>query len=148
MPKLRPLAIVALGLVLAGCATRIDSAHFGPPRELEQVIRRHYERHASEQGACFRPFIDGFTRFTVLEDSPDRLVVETRYLFRDRVHNGGQGDGGLNACTGFAERTFVLGRDAAGATVVVEMTGDQDEQVLRTLIRRALPGRGGAAEAQ
>jgi hypothetical protein len=139
LPRPWLLAAVALGFVLAACAGRLESAYFGPPGAIERLIMRHYARYASEDGACFYPFIDGFTRLTVLADTPDRLVVEARYLFRDRVHNGGQGDGGLNACTGFGERTFVLERDANGAPIVAGMTGEQDEPALRSLIRRALP---------
>jgi hypothetical protein len=128
---------VALAVALAGCAARIDSVHFSPSSSLERAIRQHYERYASENGTCFRPFIDGFTELTVIEDTPDRLVVDARYFFRDRVHNG---DGGANGCTGFAERVFTLERAADGAPLVVAMTGDQDEPLLRSLIRRALPG--------
>jgi hypothetical protein len=126
--------------LLAGCtATRIESANFGSPAAIERPIRLYYERNASEGGArCFRPYIDGFTRLAVLEDTPQRLVVEARYFFRDRVQEGGAGEGG-NVCAGFNERTFTLARDQDGTPVVTGMTGEQDEPVLRTLIRRMLP---------
>ena len=141
LPKLRLLAIaaLALALALAGCAGRIESAYFRPPGALERLIMRHYERYASEGGACFNPFIDGFTRLSVLADTPERLVVQARYLYRDRFHDGGQGEGGGHGCTGFAERTFTLGRDADGAPIVTGMTGEQDEPAIRTLARRLLP---------
>jgi hypothetical protein len=138
LPKLWLLAIAVLGLALVGCAgARIESAYFGPPRAIERLIMRHYERYASEEGSCFNPYISGFTRLTVLEDTPDRLVVGARYLFRDRVQDGGGRSG--NNCIGFAERAFALERDADGAPIVVGMTGEQDEPALRTLIRRILP---------
>jgi hypothetical protein len=98
---------------------------------------RYFERHASE-GNCFHPEIDGFTRLTVLDDTPGQLVVHARYLWRDRFQDN-SGTGG-NVCRGFGERTFTLGRDPNGTPVVVGMSGEQDEPVLRTLIRRALPG--------
>ena len=104
MPKLSLLAIALLGISLAGCAARIDSAHFGPPGAIERLVMRYYERNASE-GNCFNPYIDGFTQLTVVADAPDRLVVDARYFFRDRFKNGGNGGGG-DGCTGFAERTF------------------------------------------
>jgi hypothetical protein len=135
LTKLRLLAIAALGLALAGCAGRIDSAYFGPPGPLERLIMRHYERYASE-GGCFRPVIDGFTNTTVLEDTTDRLVVHTRYLWRDRVQEGG---GSGQVCRGFGGRTFTLARDPDGRVVVVEMSGQQDEPAIRSLIRRVLP---------
>ena len=140
MPKLWLLPFAALVVLLAGCAGRIDSAHFGPPADIERLIMRHYERYASE-GNCFNAYIDGFTRLTVLEDTPDRLVVHARYSYRDRFHDGGQGDGARgHVCRGFSERTFTVGRDPHGALIVVEMTGEQDEPAIRSLIRRILPG--------
>jgi hypothetical protein len=127
-------ALAALGLLLAGCSgAGIESAHFGPPAAIERLIMRHYARYASE-GSCFNPYIDGFTQLTVLEDTPDRLVIDTRYFHRDRVHDDGRG-----GCTGFGERTFIVARDADGAPVVTGMTGQQDEPIVRTLIRRILP---------
>ena len=128
-------------VLIAGCtATRIESAYFGPSTAIEQAIRRYYEGHASEGGArCFRPYIDGFSRLSVLEDTPNRLVVETRYFFRDRAQEGGPGGGSV--CAGFNERTFTLTRDQDGRPVVTNMTGEQYEPAIRTLIRRVLPGR-------
>jgi hypothetical protein len=137
LPKPWLLPVVALVVLLAGCAARIESAHFGPPAAIERIIVRYYERHASE-GKCFNPYIDGFTRLTIVEDSPDRLVVHARYLFRDRFQDGGRGSG--HHCGGFSERTFVLGRDADGAPIVIGMTGEQDAPAIRSLIRGLIPG--------
>jgi hypothetical protein len=122
--------------LLVGCSGGIESAHFGPSAAIKRAIMRHYERYASE-GNCFNPYIDGFTRLTVLEDTPDRLVVHARYFFRDRFQQGGGAGGQL--CADFGERTFTLARDPGGSPVVIEMTGQQDEPVMRTLIRRILP---------
>ena len=126
-------------VLLPGCSTAsIESAHFGPSAAIEQAIKRHHERYASEGGGrCFRPFIDGFTELTVVEEEPDRLVVHTRYLYRDRFQEGG---GSGQVCRGFGERTFTITRAPNRAPVVAEMTGEQDEPAIRSLIRRALPG--------
>ena len=131
-----PLAAI---LVLLGCAaTRIESQHFGPSGAIERAFERHYERNASE-GNCYNPFIDGFTRLTVLEDTPDRLVVHARYLL-SRPLPGAAADGGSGAgrCSGFGERTFSLTRSPEG-DLVVAMDGQQEEPALRTLLRRMLP---------
>jgi hypothetical protein len=123
---------------LLGCsgAQQIDSAHFGPSTAIERAIARHYERYASE-GDCFQPYIDGFTRLTVLEDMPQRLVVDVRYLYRDRFHDGGQGHGARgHGYSGFGARTFTLGRGSEGALVVVAMTGEQP--AIRSSARRVL----------
>jgi hypothetical protein len=123
---------------LLGCAgSRVESQHFGSSAAIESAINRHYERNASENN-CFNPFVEGFTKLTVLEDTPDRLVVHARYLFRDRFRDCNDGGSGGGRCSGFAERTFTLTRSPEG-DLLVAMDGQQDEPALRTLIRRALP---------
>ena len=141
MPRLWPVPFAVFVVLIAGCsATQIESAHFGSSAAIERAIRSYYERHASEAGRrCFHPYIDGFTKLTVLEDTPDQLVVHARYFHRDRFREGGENEGG-QACTGFAERTFTLARSPDGELTVVGMTGEQDEPALRSLVRRALPG--------
>jgi hypothetical protein len=130
------LVIVSL---LAGCAgTEIHSAYFGPSSAIKRTIVRYHERHASEGGArCFSPYIDGISQVTILEDTPERLVVDLRYFWRDRVQDGGSGIG--QNCTGFSERTFTLARAPDGSPIVLEMSGEQDEPAIRSLIRRTLP---------
>ena len=138
MPRLWLISFCAIPALLLGCSgTRIESAHFGPSAAIERAITRHFERYASE-GNCFNPYIDGFTRLTVLEDTPDRLVVHARYFYRDRFQEGGAGAGG-QICAGFDERTFTLARGPDDGPVVIEMTGQQDEPAIRSLIRRVLP---------
>jgi hypothetical protein len=128
-------------IVLFGCAaTRIESQNFGPSGAIERAFARHYARNATE-GNCYNPTIDGFTRLTVLEDTPDRLVVHARYLFRDRIRDRGGGDeggSGAGRCSGFGERTFSLTRSPEG-DLVVAMDGQQEAPALRTVLRRMLP---------
>jgi hypothetical protein len=136
------VVLFAAVLLLSGCAaTRIESQHFGPSGAIERAFARHYARNATE-GNCYNPTIDGFTRLTVLEDTPDRLVVQARYLFRDRLRDRGGGDdggSGAGSCSGFGERTFFLTRSPEG-DLVVAMDGQQEEPALRTMLRRLLPG--------
>lgn len=132
-----PLA--AILVLLLGCsATRVESEHFGPSAGIERAMKRHYERYASE-GNCYNPFIDGFTRLTVLEDTPDRLVVHARYFHRDRFQDGGDDGRSSGICSGFGQRTFTLTPGPEGGDLVVTMDGQQEEPALRTLIRRMLP---------
>ena len=133
--------LLAVLLLVPGCSgTRIESQHFGPSGAIERAFARHYARNATE-GNCYNPTIDGFTRLTVLEDTPDRLVVHARYLFRDRIRDRGGDEGGSGAgrCSGFGERTFALTRGPEG-DLVVAMDGQQEEPALRTVLRRLLPG--------
>lgn len=133
------VVLLAAVLLLPGCAgTRIESQHFGSSGAIERAFERHYARYATESN-CYNPTIDGFTRVTVLEDTPDRLVVHARYLFRDRFQDrGGDRGSGAGRCTGFGERTFSLTRSPEGQ-LIVAMDGQQQEPALRTVLRRLIP---------
>jgi len=139
--RLASVLVPAICVVLLGCSpTRVESEHLGSSVAIERAIMRHHERYASE-GNCFNPYIDGFTRLTVLEDTPDRLVVHARYFYRDRFRSGGGDDGtSTGLCSGFGERTFTLEPGPERGEVVVAMTGQQDEPAMRTLLRGILPG--------
>jgi hypothetical protein len=140
LPRLWLVPFATIAVLLLGCSTtQIKSAHLGPSAAIEPVVKRHYERYASE-GNCYNPYIDGFTRLTVLEDTPNRLVVHARYLYRDRFRDAGDDGGSTGVCTGFGERTFTLTRGPEGGDLAVTMDGQQEEPALRTLIRRAFPG--------
>lgn len=131
----------AVILLLAGCAaTPIQSQYFGSSFAIESAIKRHYARYATERN-CYNTTIDGFTRVTVLEDTPSRLVVHARYLYRDLTHDGG-GDNGRSTgrCTGYGERTFTLSRSPDTGSIVVSMSGEQQEPALRLLFRRLFGG--------
>lgn len=114
-------------LLVAGCAvSRMPSASFAEPLALEQALKRYYQRHASEEhGYCRSPYIDGLTRVALIEDQPERLVVDVRYFYRDRSKDDGGGDTNRGSeCTGFAGRRFALGKAEAGVEVL-EMTGER-----------------------
>ncbi|MGH6944941.1 MAG: hypothetical protein ACREH6_12065 [Geminicoccaceae bacterium] len=103
---------------LASCATIADAIRPSPE---ETAIRRYYEMHASEEyGRCPAPYIDSLTSVDVVRDAGSRLVVDVRYLYRDRFK--GAGDAGGGGCVGFAERRFTLARNDAGVQVV-DMSG-------------------------
>ena len=139
MPRLWPFPLALIFVLVVGCsATGIESEHFGSSAAIQRAMKLHYERNASE-GNCYNPSIDGFTRLTVLEDTPDQLVVHARYFWRDRFQDaGGDGGSGTGGCSGFGERTFALTRE--GGDLVVAMDGPQEEPALRTLIRRLFAG--------
>ena len=120
----RAIRLTSVFLLLAGCAaSRMPATSFAEPKELERTVMRYYERHASEENStCLTPYIDGFTRVEVVEEQPERLVVDARYFYRDRFKDD-TGDGGFGReCTGYADRRFTLARSGAGVQVV-EMTG-------------------------
>jgi hypothetical protein len=111
------IAAVIAGL-LAGCTT----ASWQPPA-YESAIKRYYEAHASERnGQCLAPYIDGFTTIQVVEDTPERVVVDTRYLYRDGIKDGTDADGLMLGCISYGQRSFVLARSDDGLQVI-EMSG-------------------------
>jgi hypothetical protein len=112
-----PLAALALAALLAGCANQ----PWQPPA-YETAIKRYYEAHASEKnGRCLTPHIDGFTTVQVVEDTPERMVVDARYLYRDWRKDGGD-DQPFSECVGYGERSVVLAR-SDDRLRVIEMSG-------------------------
>lgn len=136
----RPWLCLVAGAALAGCASpSIESAQFGAGSAVETAIKRYYASRASEQhGLCPRPYIDGITGVEIIEDSPERLVAEVSYFFRDRIREpAGDENEGSVPCAGFGERTFTVTSTEQGPEVV-EMSGPQGEPYLRTLVKDAL----------
>ena len=135
----RPWLGLLAGVAVAGCASpSIESTQLGAGSAVETAIKRYYARSASERhGLCPRPYIDGITDVEVIEDTPDRLVAEVGYFFRDRVRDqdGGEDDGSAR-CTGFGERTFTLASPEQSPKVV-DMTGPQGQPYARTLLEDA-----------
>jgi hypothetical protein len=112
-----PAAVVIAGLVVA-CA---DAPWQPPP--YETAIKRYYEAHASERnGQCLAPYIDGFTTLQVVEDTPQRVVIDARFLYRDRIKDGGDQNNMMLGCTRYGARSFVLTR-SDDRYEVVAMTG-------------------------
>jgi hypothetical protein len=102
-------------LLLAAC-----TSVFGEKAPLDGAIERYYAAHASERGGqCLAPYIDGFTTTQVVEDDPARLVVDVRYLYRDRYkdNESGKEGNGMTGCVGYGARRFVLARSDDGLTV-------------------------------
>jgi len=103
-------------ILVTGCASGS-----GLPPDTERAIEAYYRTHAREEGGrCPAPFIDGFTRAEVVEDGPDRQVVDVRYLHGDRIKDGIEPDG--EQCVGYNGRRFTLAKTDAGLEVV-EMSG-------------------------
>ncbi len=108
--------------LLAGCAPSLESAHFGPSKLLRTKIERYYALHASEErGRCNRPYIDAMTKVDVIEDVPERLVVDVRYRYLDRLRDEDPSSD-RKVCFGFASRTFTM-MPNGGNIVVADMSG-------------------------
>jgi hypothetical protein len=124
MPNLSVWVVVA-SMLVAGCAaSRVPETGFGEPQVLERAVARYYERHATEENhICSNPYMYGLTQVDVVEEQPERLVVDVRYLYRD--HNkDDRGDSLGRECSAYSERRFTLEKGAAGIEVL-DMTGPQ-----------------------
>jgi hypothetical protein len=119
----RLLCVALVVALVAACATRLPSTSFADPAALERAMASYYEAHATEEhGYCPTPYIDGLTQVSVVDNQPNKLVVDVRYLYRDRFKNDRGGNGG-HECTGYAGRRFTFGKGPAGGVEVLEMTG-------------------------
>jgi hypothetical protein len=119
----RPFALPLALMLLAGCAaSRVPATSFAAPKEVERAVMRYYEDHGSEKnGTCLTPYMEGITRVSVVEETPERLVLDVSYLFRDRFKDDRR-DGFGSECIGYRERRFTLGKGPAGVEVL-DMTG-------------------------
>jgi hypothetical protein len=63
----------------------MPEAGFSAPRALERAVMSYYEGRATEENrTCLAPYMHGLTRVEVVDEQPDRLVIDVRYLYRDR----------------------------------------------------------------
>jgi hypothetical protein len=109
-------------VALVGCNTA--GQNIPQWRQAERAIEWFYENNAWERGAsCIPPRLLGVTRTTVVEDTPERLVLDVLYLWDVE----GQNDDELVGvpCFGQGERTFVLSKYTGGGYSVASMTGPQ-----------------------
>jgi len=122
MTFVRPAFLAVAAVLLAGCgAARAPQTASAEPGAVERAVMRYYETHATEQNrTCLSPFMYGVTRIDVVEQGPERLVVDVRYLYRDRNMDDRSGFG--RECTGYAQRRFTLQNGAAGLEVL-DMSG-------------------------
>lgn len=120
--------------VLAGCSAQ------GPPlaglEGGQWAVVRYYEAHAWERGAtCPSPRMR-VLGWRVVEQTPERTIVDVRYRWwdesrRDSGRFGTNGPfpwrvgGGFGVCEGFGERQFVLVPGGQGGSSVRQMTGEQ-----------------------
>ena len=111
-------------LGLAGCTTERPLAPF-PGAEAQ--IRSYYERYAWEMNAyCTLPRINTITASRVVEDTPQRLVLDIRYRYEPFNQTI---DFGILACKNWASRTFTFDR-VDGGLQLVGMSGEQRRQAV------------------
>ncbi|HEX2524716.1 MAG TPA: hypothetical protein VHL31_00215 [Geminicoccus sp.] len=122
LPRLVSLVVGAM--LLAGCAGMND---LGPYPDLRWKIESYYRDNAWEEGArCVLPTMS-VTRWRVVEETPEKIVMEVRYAWQDDRnvdYNRFPGLGGSSTCVGFNERLFTIAKGPNGLQVQ-SMTGEQ-----------------------
>lgn len=98
-----------------------------------RVISFYDARAMEESATCPQPRMRSVTRAQVVEETPERVVMNIKYFFKDegQINDNDDGfpqfggGGFLNRCNGFGERTFTFARRTDGNLDVASMTGPQ-----------------------
>lgn len=137
----RPLLPLAL-LPLAACAELTQGPSVAGYPGLQWQLQSFYGARALEENAmCTQPRMTAITAFQIVEDTPERVVMNVRYHYRDEGMSSFDDDDffnrfrfGTGSCDNWAERTFVIAKGKGGtadqgqpATFVQSMTGPQRE---------------------
>ncbi|MDF1586723.1 hypothetical protein [Marinimicrococcus flavescens] len=127
---MRPTQAILLASLLAVASCGWKGPELAGEPGLQYRIESFYRDRAWERNAtCLQPRMD-ITSVQILEDTPERMVLDVRYYWQDNVF-GNDDDGrfgvrvGVGGCSGFSQRTFVLDRTTGGDLVVRSMTGPQ-----------------------
>ena len=109
---------------LAGCSWQ------GPALEghdgLQWQVISFYNAHASErQAACPNPEMQSITSSRVVEDTPQRVVMDIRYYWVDWSQATDVQGGSVTTCRDRDQRTFTFARASDGSLQPQSMTGPQ-----------------------
>jgi hypothetical protein len=118
---------LAAAAVLAGCGWRGPSLAGHPGLQWE-VISFYGGRAMEENAVCPQPRITAVTRARVVEETPERVVMDVRYRYQDdgmTSDSGGSGGSTKLGCAGFGGRRFTFARGGDGGLDPVAMTGPQ-----------------------
>ncbi len=109
----------------AGCSWQGPSlaGHEG----LQWQVISYYDARALEMNAvCTRPRMTTITNTELVEETPQRIVMDLRYPYRDDGNSiSVEGAGDKPGCDGWAERRFTFGKTSAGNLLVESMSGPQ-----------------------
>lgn len=146
----RSILLIAL-LPLAACAELTQGPSVAGYPGLQWQLQSFYGARALEENAmCTQPMMTAVTAFQIVEDTPERVVMNVRYHYRDDGVADFDDDFGFprfrfgtGSCNNWAERTFVIAKGKGGlanesgrpATFVQSMTGPQRELAPNSALR-------------
>jgi hypothetical protein len=120
----RPITLLLLPAALVGCGWQGPSLA-GYPGLQHQVISFYDDRAAERSWACPNPEMQSITSNRVVEDAPERVVMEVRYYWIDWSQATDVAGGSVTTCRDRSERTFTFARTSDGGLEVRSMTGPQ-----------------------
>jgi hypothetical protein len=138
-------------LSLAGCAQLAQGPSLAGYPGLQWQVESFYGARALEENAmCTQPRMTAIVGHEIVEDTPERMVMNVRYHYVDEgMRNFDDEDGlgfprfrfGTGSCDDFATRTFIIAKgkggapDAAQAMFVQSMNGPQRELAPNSALR-------------
>ena len=116
--------------IVAGLAALAACSYPGPELVgqpgLQWEVMSFYAARATERSfTCNSPRMRTITATRVVDDTPDRLVLDLRFTWVDDITAIEMPHGGSIMCQGWGERTFTFARASDGTLSVTGMTGAQ-----------------------
>ena len=123
MSKVR-LAAFLLTTGLAGCSWQGPSLA-GYPGLQYQVTSLYGDRAMEQNASCPNPRMWSVTKYTVVEDTPERVVMDIHYYWVDESQSIDVQGSSMTTCRDWGDRTFTFAKTTGGGLEVVSMTGAQ-----------------------
>jgi hypothetical protein len=141
---MRLSSILLAAIPLGACAQLMEGPSVAGYPGLQWQLQSFYGARALEENAmCTRPQMTAVTGYQIVEDTPERVVMNVRYHYRDEGAADFDDDEfgfprfrfGTGSCDSWAQRTFVLAKAKGGQpspsgrpqVFVQSMTGPQRE---------------------
>jgi hypothetical protein len=91
---------------------------------LQYRVISYYNANASERSAvCPNPEMQSVSAAEVIEDSPQRVVMDVRYYWVDWSQASDIGGGNVTTCRDWGERTFTFVPTSDSTLQVIGMSG-------------------------
>ena len=126
MAKVRRNALVlTAALAISSCSWQGPSLAGHPG--LQYQVTSFYDDHAMERDStCPNPRMQAITGYSIVEDTPERVVMTIKYYWLDESQSVDvRGGGSATTCRDRSERTFTFAKTSNGDLQVSKMTGLQ-----------------------
>ena len=114
-----------VGLAALSACTYPGPELAGQPGLQWQVMSFYSARATERSFTCNTPQMRTITAARVIDDTPDRLVMDLRYTWVDDNSAIDMPHGGSILCQDWGERTFTFSRSTDGTLAVLSMSGPQ-----------------------